>query len=141
MRLRQGSGAQVRRADGIHFVQHGHPARLDAGTPAYEAAKRLAAELTRLGCDIVTGGGPGLMRAADESRPNPWRRAGPSEFRSSSPFEQEVNPFVGQVYERGSFSSRLHHFMILSDAFVIVPGGIGTLLEPRWLSAQPPAKG
>ncbi|HEX3601002.1 MAG TPA: LOG family protein [Lacipirellulaceae bacterium] len=45
------------------------------------------------------------------------------------PFEQELNPFVGQAYEHRTFFSRLHHFMIVSDAFVIVPGGIGTLLE------------
>lgn len=45
------------------------------------------------------------------------------------PFEQEVNPFVGEVYDHRTFFSRLHHFMIISDAFVVVPGGIGTLLE------------
>ena len=45
------------------------------------------------------------------------------------PFEQEVNPFVTQAYEHRTFFSRLHHFMIASDAFIIVPGGIGTLLE------------
>ncbi len=45
------------------------------------------------------------------------------------PFEQEVNPFVSQAYGHRTFFSRLHHFMIVSDAFVVVPGGIGTLLE------------
>ena len=45
------------------------------------------------------------------------------------PFEQEVNPFVTQAYQHRTFFSRLHHFMIASDAFIIVPGGIGTLLE------------
>src|SRR5262249_20842435 len=40
-----------------------------------------------------------------------------------------INPFVGQAYEHRTFFSRLHHFMIMSDAFVVVPGGIGTLLE------------
>ncbi len=45
------------------------------------------------------------------------------------PFEQQINPFVGQAYEHRTFFSRLHHFMIISDAFVVVPGGIGTLLE------------
>jgi predicted Rossmann-fold nucleotide-binding protein len=50
-------------------------------------------------------------------------------IRVELPFEQEVNPFVGQVYEHRTFFSRLHHFMIVSDAFVVVPGGIGTLLE------------
>src|ERR1700748_1244827 len=41
-------------------------ARLQAGTVAYEGVKKLAAELTGMGCDILTGGGPGLMRAANE---------------------------------------------------------------------------
>ena len=50
-------------------------------------------------------------------------------IRVELPFEQQVNPFVGQVYEHRTFFSRLHHFMIVSDAFVVVPGGIGTLLE------------
>ena len=45
------------------------------------------------------------------------------------PFEQEVNPFVSQAYGHRTFFSRLHHFMIASDAFVVVPGGIGSLLE------------
>src|SRR5688500_9921982 len=41
-------------------------ARLKAGTPAYDGVKRLAAELTVMGCDIISGGGPGLMQAANE---------------------------------------------------------------------------
>src|SRR3954471_17633885 len=41
-------------------------ARLRPGTPAYEGVKQLAAELTKMGCDILTGGGPGLMQAANE---------------------------------------------------------------------------
>ena len=45
------------------------------------------------------------------------------------PFEQQVNPFVSEAYAHQTFFSRLHHFMIVSDAFVVVPGGIGSLLE------------
>src|SRR6478672_3411784 len=41
-------------------------ARLKPGTVAYEGVKKLAAELTSMGCDILTGGGPGLMQAANE---------------------------------------------------------------------------
>ena len=41
-------------------------ARLKAGTPAYDGVKQLAAELTKMGCDIISGGGPGLMQAANE---------------------------------------------------------------------------
>ena len=105
-------------------------ARLKPGTPAYEGVKQLAAELTKMGCDIISGGGPGLMQAANEGahliEKAKHRSVG---IRVHLPFEQEVNPFVGQAYEHRTFFSRLHHFMIVSDAFVIVPGGIGTLLE------------
>ena len=106
-------------------------ARLQPGTPAYEAVKKLAAELTAMGCDILSGGGPGLMQAANEGAhsvdPTGHRRS--IGINIELPFEQEVNPFVSQAYGHRTFFSRLHHFMIVSDAFVVVPGGIGTLLE------------
>src|SRR5438093_7128866 len=41
-------------------------ARLKPATSPYNAVKKLAAELTKLGCDIISGGGPGLMQAANE---------------------------------------------------------------------------
>jgi hypothetical protein len=106
-------------------------ARIKTDSLAYENVKQLATELTRLGCDIMSGGGPGLMRAANEGAAS----VAPEELdrsvgiRITLPFEQEVNPFVGKVYDHSTFFSRLHHFMIVSDAFVVVPGGIGTLLE------------
>jgi uncharacterized protein (TIGR00730 family) len=106
-------------------------ARLKPGTPAYESVKQLAAELTKMGCDIMSGGGPGLMQAANEgaSLVDPEAKHRSVGIRVELPFEQEVNPFVGQAYEHRTFFSRLHHFMIISDAFIVVPGGIGTLLE------------
>ena len=79
-------------------------ARLKRATPVYNGVKKLAAELTKMGCDIISGGGPGLMQAANEGA-------------------HSVHP------KAITFFSRLHHFMIVSDAFVVVPGGIGTLLE------------
>jgi len=106
-------------------------ARLKPGTVAYESVKQLAAELTTMGCDIMSGGGPGLMQAANEGAlsadPKALHRS--VGIRVDLPFEQAVNPFVGRAYEHRTFFSRLHHFMIISDAFVVVPGGIGTLLE------------
>jgi len=84
-----------------------------------------------MGCDIMSGGGPGLMQAANEGAlsadPKALHRS--VGIRVDLPFEQAVNPFVGQAYEHRTFFSRLHHFMIISDAFVVVPGGVGTLLE------------
>jgi uncharacterized protein (TIGR00730 family) len=105
-------------------------ARLKPGTRAYDGVKQLAAELTTMGCDIISGGGPGLMQAANEGAHSIEKARHRSVgIRVELPFEQEVNPFVGQMYEHRTFFSRLHHFMIASDAFVVVPGGIGTLLE------------
>jgi uncharacterized protein (TIGR00730 family) len=99
----------------------------------YEAVRDLAAELTRLDCDIVTGGGPGLMQAANEGvKLADPAGAGTSKsmgIRVDLPFEQEANAFVTEAFEHGTFFTRLHHFVLVSDAFVVVPGGIGTLLE------------
>ena len=106
-------------------------ARAQPGTFAYSEVKRLAAALAEMGCDIITGGGPGLMQAANEgaasvNAPERNRSIG---IRVDLPFEQEANPFVEQAFEHGTFFTRLHHFVLASDAFVVTPGGIGTVLE------------
>ena len=97
----------------------------------YQAVRDLSAELARLGCDIVTGGGPGLMQAANEGfhQGESGRAAGSMGIRVDLPFEQEVNSFVTEAYEHQTFFTRLHHFVLVSDAFVVVPGGIGSVLE------------
>jgi uncharacterized protein (TIGR00730 family) len=106
-------------------------ARAKPGTFVYEEVKRVAAVLAEMGCDIITGGGPGLMQAANEGAsavgaPERDRSVG---IRVDLPFEQTVNPFVEQAFEHKTFFTRLHHFVLTSDAFVVVPGGIGTVLE------------
>ncbi|HSN05295.1 MAG TPA: LOG family protein [Nitrospira sp.] len=97
----------------------------------YLAVRDLAAELTRLDCDIITGGGPGLMEAANEGArlADPDSATRSTGIRVALPFEQNVNAFVSQTYEHRTFFTRLHQFVIMSDAFVVVPGGIGTVLE------------
>lgn len=50
-------------------------------------------------------------------------------IRVELPFEQSVNPFVGEAFEHQTFFTRLHHFVLMSDAFIVAPGGIGTVLE------------
>jgi hypothetical protein len=106
-------------------------ARAKPGTQPYEVVKQLGADLAALGCDIVTGGGPGLMQAANEGAQS--RSAGERVqsvgIRVELPFEQEVNPFVQEASEHQTFFTRLHHFVLMSDAYVVVPGGIGTVLE------------
>jgi uncharacterized protein (TIGR00730 family) len=106
-------------------------ARAKPGSFVYEEVKRVATALAEMGCDIITGGGPGLMQAANEGAaaakaPERSRSVG---IRVELPFEQEVNPFVELAFEHKTFFSRLHHFVLTSDAFVVTPGGIGTVLE------------
>ena len=105
--------------------------RMSRGDDLYDDVRTLAAELSRRGCDIVTGGGPGLMEAANEGEGR-----GDVEDRTRSfglnvelPEEQGTNPFVEEAYTHRSFFTRLHHFVRLSSAFIVVPGGIGTTLE------------
>ncbi|HET8781674.1 MAG TPA: LOG family protein [Pyrinomonadaceae bacterium] len=103
-------------------------ARAKPGTVAYEETKRVSKALAEMGCDIITGGGPGLMQAANEG----VELSGKSEsmgIRVDLPFEQEVNPFVELAFEHRTFFTRLHHFVLASDAFIVAPGGIGTVLE------------
>jgi uncharacterized protein (TIGR00730 family) len=103
-------------------------ARAQPGTFVYEEVKRVAAAFAAMGCDIVTGGGPGLMQAANEGA-SVAGAPGSVGIRVELPFEQDVNPFVEQAFEHETFFTRLHHFVIASDAFVVVPGGIGSVLE------------
>jgi uncharacterized protein (TIGR00730 family) len=106
-------------------------ARAKPGTFVYDEVKRVAAALAEMGCDIITGGGPGLMQAANEGAAsvNAPERNHSVGIRVDLPFEQEVNPFVEQAFEHKTFFTRLHQFVLMSDAFVVVPGGIGTVLE------------
>src|ERR1043166_4407896 len=76
-------------------------ARAKPGTFVYDEVKRVAAALAEMGCDIITGGGPGLMQAANEGAasvkaPDRNRSVG---IRVDLPFEQEVNAFVEQAFE------------------------------------------
>ena len=105
--------------------------RIKRGDPIYDEVKKLSYEIAHLGIDIVTGGGPGLMEAA-----NSGAVEGQIDSRARSfglpihlPTEEAANPFVDQVFKHRTFFSRLHHFVRLSSAFVVMPGGIGTALE------------
>jgi uncharacterized protein (TIGR00730 family) len=104
-------------------------ARTKPGSFTYEETKRAAAELAKLGCDIITGGGPGLMQAANEGAADPAGRVQSVGIRVDLPFEQEVNAFVSQAFEHRTFFTRLHQFVLQSDAYIVAPGGIGTVLE------------
>ncbi|MEM7480316.1 MAG: LOG family protein [Acidobacteriota bacterium] len=105
--------------------------RIQRHDPLYHQVRHLARRLSEAGCDIVTGGGPGLMTAANEGA-----REGAEGWRTRSfgltillPFEEQPNPFLDEVSEHHTFFSRLHHFIRMSHAYVVVDGGLGTTLE------------
>src|ERR1700757_1242820 len=80
-------------------------ARAKPGSFVYEEVKRVAAALAAMDCDIITGGGPGLMQAANEGAapagaPGSNRSVG---IRVELPFEQEVNAFVQNAFEHRTF--------------------------------------
>jgi predicted Rossmann-fold nucleotide-binding protein len=106
-------------------------ARAEPGDETYGEVVQLAKRLTELGCDIVTGGGPGLMAAANEGAHlgDPGDEHDSVGIRVDLPFEQGANPFVEKLYTHRTFFSRLHQFLRVSNAFVVVEGGIGTTLE------------
>ncbi len=107
-------------------------ARVDPSHWVYGVIRDLAADLTRLGCDIVTGGGPGLMQASNEgvtlADPDGKLRQSVG-IRVELPFEQDVNAYVTDSFEHKTFFTRLQHFVLVSDIFIVTPGGIGTVLE------------
>src|ERR1019366_3326287 len=94
--------------------------RIRLGDPIYEQAKKLCFELARMGVDIVTGGGPGLMEAANSGAMEGQEGQVDSHSRSFGlaihlPFESDANPFVNKVFRHRTFFSRLHHFIRLSS--------------------------
>jgi uncharacterized protein (TIGR00730 family) len=103
-------------------------ARLAPGSEGYEETKRCAAALAELGCDIITGGGPGLMQAANEGAKASDKIQSVG-IRVDLPFEQEVNSYVTEAFEHRTFFTRLHQFVLTSDAYLVAPGGVGTVLE------------
>jgi predicted Rossmann-fold nucleotide-binding protein len=74
-------------------------ARVHQGSFAYEETKRAARKLAEMGCDIVTGGGPGLMQAANEGASRAPERSRSYGIRVQLPFEQDVNAFVSRCRE------------------------------------------
>ena len=106
-------------------------ARIKPNDDVYRRVYRLAKEVGRHGFDVVTGGGPGLMEAA-----NAGHEEGDKNHRSDKigltiqlPWEADANKHLEMKQHFNKFSGRLDTFMALSNVAVIVPGGIGTCLE------------
>jgi uncharacterized protein (TIGR00730 family) len=102
-------------------------ARTKADDPYYEKAVETARLLARLGVPIITGGGPGIMEAANR---------GAQEGNGLSigcnielPFEQGTNPYVERSINFRYFFVRKTMFVKYSTAFIVFPGGFGTMDE------------
>ena len=102
-------------------------ARVGRRNRYYGAARRLAAELSRQGFAIITGGGPGIMEAANRGA----KEAGGVSIGANIelPFEQGLNEYVDLGMEFRYFFVRKVMFVKYAEAFVIFPGGFGTLDE------------
>jgi uncharacterized protein (TIGR00730 family) len=110
-----------------HAVSIFGSARTTAGTADYVAATNLAGALARSGYAVITGGGPGIMEAANK---------GACEAGGTSvglgielPFEQGMNDFVDIGIHFRYFFARKTMFVKYAQAFVVFPGGFGTFDE------------
>ena len=105
-------------------------ARIKPDTKEYKGVYTLAKELAENGADIVTGGGPGLMEAANAGvKEGSSSKSKSFGIRIDLPFEATPNDHLDIKFYHKRFSSRLDEFMRISHAVVVTPGGIGTLLE------------
>jgi hypothetical protein len=114
-------------ADLDHAVSIFGSARTREGDPYYAAARATAKRLAQAGCTIITGGGPGIMEAANRgAREGKGRSIG---CNIELPFEQRPNPYIDTLVNFRYFFVRKTMFIKYSSAFVIFPGGYGTLDE------------
>ena len=102
-------------------------ARVGRRNRYYGAARRLAAALVKEGFAIITGGGPGIMEAANRGA----KEAGGLSIGANIelPFEQGLNEYVDLGMEFRYFFVRKVMFVKYAEGFVIFPGGFGTLDE------------
>jgi len=122
--LRQGFSALADLGAAVSFFGS---ARVPEGHRDYERARRLAHRLGEEGFAIVTGGGPGLMAAANlGAREAGVRSVG---LNIELPFEQVPNPYADLPLRFHYFFTRKLMFVRYACAFVVLPGGFGTLDE------------
>lgn len=93
----------------------------------YKAARELARLLGEAGFSIITGGGPGIMEAGNLGGQDAGVRS--IGLNIELPFEQHVNPGVSESIEFHYFFTRKTMFLKYATAFVIFPGGFGTMDE------------
>lgn len=102
-------------------------ARTQPDNPYYKVATEIALGLTQKGYGVITGGGPGIMEAANlGAHQGNGTSVG---LNISLPFEQSANPYVNRSIHFDYFFVRKVMFVKYSQGFVVMPGGFGTLDE------------
>ncbi len=120
--------------EGVETLSHIQPgvtffgsSRVLPGSEQYELTYEMAKTVARAGYTIITGGGPGVMEAANKGA----REVGAESvgLNINLPMEQRPNPFVKTLLSFRYFFVRKVMFVKYSQAFIIMPGGFGTLDE------------
>ena len=102
-------------------------ARVKDGSAEYEAARKVGRKFAEAGWAVITGGGPGVMEAANRgAREGGGLSIG---FNIELPHEQHENPYLDIEYTFKHFYARKVCFVKPAEGFVIFPGGFGTLDE------------
>ena len=102
-------------------------ARLGEKTPEYQQTVEIAGQISKLGFTIMTGGGPGIMEAANRGAKSVGGRS--VGVNIELPFEQQPNPYLDRSVDIRYFFVRKVLLLKYSYGFVIMPGGFGTLDE------------
>ncbi len=102
-------------------------ARFKEDHPYYQLAREVGAALAKIGFTVMTGGGPGIMEAANRGA----KEAGGTSIGCNIvlPFEQQPNPYLDTMLEFRYFFVRKVMLIKYSYAFVVLPGGVGTMDE------------
>ena len=102
-------------------------ARLPEGHKWYEAARQVGRELANAGYAVITGGGPGLMEAANRG----CREAGGLSVGCNIelPYEQKSNDYIDVAIDFQYFFARKTMFVKYAEGFIVFPGGFGTFDE------------
>ena len=102
-------------------------ARTLSTNPTYKEAEKIGKLLVEAGFGVITGGGPGIMEAANKGAHNAGGKS--IGVGIDLPFETSMNEYVDLGVENRYFFTRKVMFLKYSQAFVIFPGGVGTLDE------------
>lgn len=102
-------------------------ARFDENNEYYQQAREIGARVARLGFTVMTGGGPGIMEAANRGAKDVGGRSVGCNIEL--PFEQSANPYLDKWVTIKYFFVRKTLLIKYSYAFIVMPGGFGTMDE------------